>query len=69
MVYRGLWTGWTVHSEQKLPVSQQDFEAVVTSVKGQCKDAVEMLTFELDMRFREVELMNALGVVFLSYWL
>ena len=38
-------------------------------MKGQCKDAAEMLTLELDVRFPEVELMNALGVVFPQYWL
>lgn len=53
----------------QLPVSRDDFEALVTSVKGQCRDAAEMLSLELDARFPEVELMNALGVVFPQYWL
>jgi len=38
-------------------------------VKGQCRDAAEMLSLELDSRFPEVELMNALGVVFPQYWM
>jgi len=54
---------------EQLPVTRADLEAFVTSVKGQCRDAAEMLSTELDARFPEVELMNALGVVFPQYWL
>lgn len=32
-------------------------------------DAVDLLRLELDCRFPEVELMNALGIVFPQYWL
>jgi len=56
-------------SGKKVSVTRDDMAAVVSSVKAQCRDAAEMLTLELDLRFPEVELMNALGVVFPQYWL
>lgn len=56
-------------SGKKLPVSESDFRAVIASVKGQCRDAADLLRLELDLRCPEVELMNALGVVFPQYWL
>jgi len=56
-------------SGKKLPVTKPDLAAVISSVKGQCQDAAEMLTLELDNRFPEVELMSALGIVFPQYWL
>jgi hypothetical protein len=38
-------------SGKKLSVSRADFEGVVASVKGQCRDACEVLIAELDRRF------------------
>jgi hypothetical protein len=54
---------------KKLPVSRSDFDTVVTSVKGQCRDAAEVLIGELDRRFPDSELMNALSIVFPQFWL
>ena len=56
-------------SGKKLPVTRADLASVVSSVKAYCRDAVEMLVFELDVRFPEVELMNSLGIVFPQYWI
>ena len=52
-------------SGKKLSVSQEDLAALISAVKAQCRDAAEMVSLELDVRFPEVELMNALGIVFL----
>jgi hypothetical protein len=54
---------------KKLPVLRSDFDIVVTSMKGQCQDAAEVLIAELDRRFPDSELMNALSIVFPQYWL
>lgn len=54
---------------KKMLVTREDLAAVVSSVKGQCKDAAEMLSLELDVRFPHVDLMSALGIVFPQYWL
>ena len=56
-------------SGKKLPVTRADLASAVSSVKAQCRDAVEMLVLELDIRFSEVELMNSLGIVFPQYWI
>ena len=56
-------------TRKKLPVTRADFASVVSSVKGQCCDAAEMLVLELDVRFPEVELMNLLSIVFPQYWI
>lgn len=53
-----------VLSGKKLPMSLSDLRGVIDSVKGQCRDVADLLRLELDLRFPEVELMNALGVVF-----
>jgi len=53
----------------QLQVTRDDLAAVITSMKTQCRDVVEMLSLELDVRFPEVELMNALVVVFSQYWM
>ena len=54
-------------SGKKLSVSREDLAALISSVKAQCRDATEMVTLELDVCFPEVELMNALGIVFPQY--
>jgi hypothetical protein len=54
---------------EKKPVSREDFDAVVTSVKGQCITAADLLISQLDKRFLNYEIMEALGVVFSQYWL
>jgi hypothetical protein len=51
-------------SGKKVAVSSEDMAAVISFVKGQCKDVAEMLRLELNVQFSEVELMNALGIVF-----
>jgi hypothetical protein len=56
-------------TSKKLPVSRHDFDTTVTSVKGQCRDAAEVLIAELDRRFPDSELMNALSIVFPQFWL
>jgi hypothetical protein len=54
---------------KKLSVSRADFEGVVASVKEQCRDACKVLIAELDRRFPNSELMNALAIVFPQFWL
>jgi len=53
----------------KLAVSRSDFEEVVASVKGQCRDVAELLIAELDQRFPDSDLMNAFSIVFPQFWL
>ena len=50
-------------------MAQVAFDNILSSIKGQCCDAVEMLIAELGKRFPDHELMNALGIVFPQYWL
>ena len=45
-------------------MSRSDFDTAVTLVKGQCRDVVEVLIGELEHRFPDSELMNALSIVF-----
>lgn len=54
---------------QHVPVSRDDLHSVVTAVKGQCSAAAEMLISQLDRRFPNCDIMEALGVVFPQYWL
>jgi len=56
-------------SGKKLEVNKQDLAAIISLVKLQYRNVVEMLTLELDIRFSEVELISALGIVFSQYWL
>jgi hypothetical protein len=56
-------------SNKKLSMSMVDFDGVIASVKEQCIDVAEMLFAELKKRFLDYELMNALAIVFLQYWL
>jgi hypothetical protein len=49
-------------------VSRDDFLATVSSIKGQCSSAAELLIEELSRRFPDSEIMEALGIVFPQYW-
>jgi hypothetical protein len=64
---------YVVHSlgplGKRLRVGRYDFELVMNSVKGQCKEATEMLIQELERRFSHSNIIEAMGVVFLQYWL
>jgi hypothetical protein len=42
---------------------------LLQSVKGQCAAATELLISQLDRRFPNCEIMEALGIVFPQYWL
>jgi hypothetical protein len=56
-------------SSKKLSMSRADFEGVITLVKGECRDAYEVFIVELDKRFPDSELMNALAIMFPQFWL
>jgi hypothetical protein len=56
-----------VHGEH-FPVSRDDFLAAVSSIKGQCSSAVELLIEELSRRLLDSKIMEALGIVFPQYW-
>jgi hypothetical protein len=50
-------------------VSREEFNAAFSAVKGQCKAAAELLISQLEKRFPNSEIMEALGIVFPQYWL
>ena len=50
-------------------MSHPDFDIAVTLVKGQCRDAAEVLIVEFNWRFLDFELMNAFSIVFPQFWL
>jgi hypothetical protein len=56
-------------SGKKLSVFRADFDGVIASVKGQCQDACEVFIAELDKRFPDSKLINALAIVFPQFWL
>jgi hypothetical protein len=56
-----------LHGEH-FPVSRDNFLAAVSSIKGQCSSAAELLIEELSRRFPDSEIMEALGIVFPQYW-
>ena len=56
----------TVTRERK-PISRKEFATVVTSVKDQCATVANLLMSQLDMRFPNCEIMEALRVVFPKY--
>jgi hypothetical protein len=56
-------------STKKLLVSEANFDGAIAFVKGQCRDAAEMVVAKLEKRFPDSELMNSLAIVFLQYWL
>jgi hypothetical protein len=45
-------------------VSREEFDATVSTVKGQCKAAAGLLISQLEKRFPNSEIMEALGIVF-----
>jgi hypothetical protein len=47
--------------EELFPVSRYDFLNAVSSIKGQCSSAAELLIQELSRRFPDSEIMEALG--------
>jgi hypothetical protein len=49
-------------------MSREKFDAAVSAVKGQCKAAVELLISQLEKRFPNSKIMEALGIVFPQYW-
>ena len=40
------------------------FDDILSTIKGQCRDAVEMLIVELGKQFLDHELINELDIVF-----
>jgi hypothetical protein len=54
---------------EKKPVSMEDFATVVSFVKGQCIAAADLFISQLDRRFPNCDIMEALGIVFPQYWL
>jgi hypothetical protein len=56
-------------SGEKKSISREDFCALVSSVKGQCAAAAELLISQLERRFPDCDIMEALGVIFPQYWL
>jgi hypothetical protein len=56
-------------TSKKEQVARAAFDDILSSIKGQCRDAAEMLIAELGKRFPDHKLMNALGIVFPQYWL
>ena len=51
-------------TRQHLPVLKDDLKDVVSAVKGQCSAAAEMLISQLDRRFPNFDIKDALRVVF-----
>jgi hypothetical protein len=56
-------------SGEKKSVSREDFCALVSFVKGQCAAAAELFISQLERRFPDCDIMEALGVIFPQYWL
>ncbi|CAM6129409.1 unnamed protein product [Calypogeia fissa] len=50
-------------------VTKEDFLFVAAQVKVECQEAIESLIAQLDHRFPDSSLLNALGIVFPHYWL
>jgi hypothetical protein len=50
-------------------VGREEFDIAVSAVKGQCKVVAEFLISQLEKRFPNSKIMEALGVVFPQYWL
>ena len=53
----------------KVVVGRSDLVLLVTSVKGQCREAVQTLISELNLRFPDSNMMTALFIVFRQFWL
>ena len=56
-------------TEVRKYVGREEFDIVVSAVKGQCKAIAELLISQLEKRFPKSEIMEALGIVFPQYWL
>jgi hypothetical protein len=54
---------------KKEQVARTAFDDILASIKGQCHDVADMLIVELIKQFPDHELMNALDIIFLQYWL
>jgi hypothetical protein len=50
-------------------MGKEEFDIAMSVVKGQCKAAAKLLISQLEKRFPNSEIMEALGVVFPQYWL
>jgi hypothetical protein len=50
-------------------IGMEEFDNIVSAVKGQCKAVAEPLISQLDKRFLNLEIKEALDVVFPHYWL
>jgi hypothetical protein len=44
-------------------VGKEDFETAVSTVKGQCRDAAKLLIVQLDKKFPNCKIKEALNVV------
>jgi hypothetical protein len=53
---------------REVPISKMEFNFVIMDVKAQAMAAAKMVIAELDHWFPDVDLINALGVVFPQYW-
>lgn len=51
------------------PIGHENFQSILSWVKAQCLEVVEMLILELDHRFPQLELMTTVGIVFPEHWL
>jgi hypothetical protein len=49
-------------------MSRDDFLATVSSIKDQCSSTTKLLIQKLSKRFPDLEIIEALGVVFFQYW-
>jgi hypothetical protein len=54
---------------RRIPITRQEFDFVIIEVKRQAREAAMLMMEALDQQFPDVNLINALGVVFPQYWL
>jgi hypothetical protein len=54
---------------EKTCLRKEEFLTMVSTVKAQCMAASKLLISKLVKRFLNYEIMEALGVIFLQYWL
>jgi hypothetical protein len=50
-------------------VIQEGFDQAIKVVKVQCTATCDLLVFELERKFPNHKLMNALGIIYPQYWL
>jgi hypothetical protein len=53
---------------REIPISRMEFNMVIIDVQAQALIAAKMMISELDHYFPDVDLINALGVVYPQYW-